>query len=183
MRRRLFTILSALSMLLCVTTGAWWVRSFYVSDTIGRFRQPDETCALFTECGSVLYVEHHSASSSYDYYFARRGLPVDRARTVKPLFPGMGYEKRRVLDFWNRPASMTLFRVSFGYVVLATLLFPSYVGGLKMWRRVIEVRRRHVGSCVTCGYDLRGTPERCPECGTAPAGDARETARPIATRN
>jgi hypothetical protein len=45
-----------------------------------------------------------------------------------------------------------------------TLVLPA------TWARGYFVRRRwaRTGRCARCGYDLRATPDRCPECGTIP---------------
>jgi hypothetical protein len=40
-----------------------------------------------------------------------------------------------------------------------------------LWRLRAERARRRVGLCVRCGYDLRASKERCPECGTLVPGE------------
>jgi hypothetical protein len=51
-------------------------------------------------------------------------------------------------------------------LVYLSWLIPATVGRIRNER---EARRRALGQCTVCGYDLRASPRLCPECGRAAA--------------
>lgn len=81
------------------------------------------------------------------------------------------------VDWFSRPAQyiadvafllpgVKSLGISFGYLIAMTFLLP-------MFRLVSFCRDRRAvhrsGHCSRCGYDLRATPDRCPECGMEPS--------------
>ena len=60
----------------------------------------------------------------------------------------------------------TTFFVRWWLIVILTAILPVARFGPLVWR---QWRSEHAeGLCPNCGYDLRATPERCPECGKIP---------------
>jgi hypothetical protein len=59
------------------------------------------------------------------------------------------------------PSQFGMFEISFWWILSATLLLPLAWAAKTLARN----HKRLAGICTTCGYDLRATPDRCPECG------------------
>jgi hypothetical protein len=80
--------------------------------------------------------------------------------TVKPrVLSGltMGDEGRSVGVTGGRK---TEFALPWWALAIAFAVLPALAV-----RRYVHKRRRQPGTCPGCGYDLRATPDRCPECG------------------
>ena len=65
-------------------------------------------------------------------------------------------------------ASFYEWQISYWKVVLLWVLIAA-ISVLPRYRQFFVGKRAMTGLCRKCGYDLRATPDRCPECGTVPA--------------
>jgi hypothetical protein len=105
--------------------------------------------------------------------------------------PGAGIEREPVTVFFRTPgvpvsasihdqqSHSSLWVGMRTWVVLsyASILPAVWLGRLLLLRRRNLLARRR-GLCAVCGYDLRATPDRCPECGTSVKGKKAAEATP-----
>src|SRR5688572_11445357 len=165
--RHLFTLTSALSLLLCVTLCVLWVRSQSRLEIL-RWRPGDEPhgCALFWSRGNIGFMRAaigHIRSQEMEpreVDFESTGDRVDHFGRWNTKFPASKrFAKFRFAIFSGKEWSALL--APFWAVVLCTAVPPmaTLAGVVRRSTRTPE------GLCRTCGYDLRASPERCPECG------------------
>jgi hypothetical protein len=192
MARRVFTLLSALSLLLCAAVCVAWVRGQRSADWFHWTQTSEHEWrreTLVAE-GDGLYVSHQW------FFFDAPGHAREYAAGLGET-SGFSHELTGPQEnpytgsFWNRlgfdmmpgtPRTDTASRGRYRYVfshahvpywfVLAVLSSPSWLWLASGRVRRMRARRVRLGQCPQCGYDLRATPGRCPECGAVASKEA-----------
>lgn len=193
MKSRVFATVALLCALGCVATLLWWARSFlppdlHVGAADGRvillFSEPSVTRYWARrdggEYGIGISPEHLLNRTLSGGYLGPRAVAVvrspDGTEMVQTLntphvsrFAGVVLVTETVR---GRPRPYWMIGVPLLYPALLLAVPPAAWLALGLRRR-----RSRAGLCRHCGYDLRETPDRCPECGTAAAADAGADAR------
>ncbi len=152
MQRRLARLAVIASTAMAVALGALWVRGFFVRDRIalpfvGRYY-------VISNFPDHLYIDSDPAwnGARDSAEFGLHQYPVVARYLEVRLVPRAGG--------WSLGLPIWL-------PLLFALALPGWACGRLLRRRL----RYAEGLCPQCGYDLRASPERCPECGRVVVGE------------
>ena len=163
MTRRLLNLLTALSLLICVVEVIMWVRSYWRLDII-----------TIPSAGEEMSVSSYSGQLGFTQV-----APVGPVRELGWAWFRVDPMSASASTLWhaevarNRPDRQGLVRI---LIVFPHWCLAGLAAGAPVVRLIATRARRHQarsGLCPSCAYDLRATPDRCPECGTIATDPAR----------
>jgi hypothetical protein len=184
--RYLLHILAVLSLLVCVATCALWLKDAHRARRIGRERhqliresaQVRRKWWFFRSSAGLLELYHGTQTVPPNSTFDGESAWFNSKPSNSPVSPWLG-EDLSLFNRWGfgfRAGEEPKNYQAKNWKVVCPDWFAAGLTGsifcvrAYLWRRA---RKFHPsGHCPSCGYDLRATPDRCPECGTVPKKSA-----------
>lgn len=177
--RRLFTFCSVLSLLAFLVTCAIWMRSHWAADEL-KWDWTRGVAWAWTPRGYLevwLFLGDCSGQRADSYGLHHASSPINRPinsftyleidppdKLVKWEWGGFAWYSIQHPKTGNAQAEAV---APFWSIAAMTALLPLIWMMLRLRSSARGSRKTSLGLCRSCGYDLRATPERCPECGTA----------------
>lgn len=166
---------TSLSLLLLIATVALWARSHWEIDEISFKTAPKTRYEIVSLHGIVRINRFEPVVEPMPAMFisVKRDLAAEADWSLASIPPvgnvpaasyGKAGFKAETGGMWTAGFSLQNFRAYSAPLWSFCLLFAL----LPVTRLLIWLRRRNrigVNCCPNCGYDLRATPGRCPECG------------------
>ena len=167
MLRRTLTILSLIGLLLSV--GVWGAATLFT--TVIFVPASLEYSARIREAGFVVTIpdqpfaavparyadvmKHAGIYGVNDVTYAQAGVVFRR--------PSRGFRFGSPPRIW-KPATPKVTSLIISHWCLASMFGLAFLA-CKPWVYYRRRKRKKLGLCLQCGYDLRASKDRCPECG------------------
>jgi hypothetical protein len=163
----LFNGLMAFSLCLCILTIAILLESFFFRDDFNYGWADHQSKAyqariIVTRGFLQLNFERVTGNGLGDFGFSHIHVPA-RQSVFFPHYFGA--------DYVRFPKYGETFEQWYAWTPIGALILLFAIGPA-WWLMRRRARLNRIASrshfCGHCGYDLRATPDRCPECGTIP---------------
>jgi hypothetical protein len=189
MLHRLLSIIAVFSLVLWIIVGVLWIRGFWMTDTFifsrwtihgstleSHYLYLDSDCCQFVLTFRIQHDEPPAATLALIKDRSRfnfsHGTNPTRSFT---LFPGDAADSiwnRIGYDYYDSTALVNQSTNFFDRRLFLPFWFPLLLLSLLPMIQTVRIRkavrvrkRRRLGLCLQCGYDLRSSSDICPECG------------------
>jgi len=187
-KRRLFNLLAAVSTALAVATAILWASSYGKTGWVSAW---GPTCAfnVLSANGRFIVQRVERGDDPHRQHWSL-GHGIVGTRVFTPAqYGGDFYSTVGLISVMGdvptqtdatdqvlisvRQAPLRQVLIPYWLLLMLLLLLPLR-GAIRLAHAQVAARRRREGRCEVCGYDLRASKDRCPECGTAiPAAGGR----------
>jgi hypothetical protein len=182
MRRALSRVSLVISLTLAVLFAALWIRSYWFLDGANFYpigAMPTQVCLFKLECshGGIVwewtsefdgaaggrFIKSFSVGQREIVLFSQPGIVGDYSYLESKTLVNRGgfyFDTFGARSGWHGG--------TIAFPLWAPLILLLILPVIQVTKFLRRRRARGLNCCRNCGYDLRATPLRCPECGTTP---------------